>query len=135
MKIEEKEKELIEEFEMFDDWMDKYTYIIDMGKHSCSINNIRDEKNLVQGCNSQVWLDARFEDGKMFFRADSDALIPKGIAQMLVRIYSGNSPTDIVNHNPVFVKEIGLEEHLSPNRANGLVSMINKMKNISKSFV
>ncbi len=135
MKIEEKEKELIEEFEMFDDWMDKYTYIIDMGKHSCSINDIRDEKNLVQGCNSQVWLDARYEDGKMFFRADSDALIPKGIAQMLVRIYSGNSPADIVNHNPVFVKEIGLEEHLSPNRANGLVSMINKMKNISKSFV
>jgi len=135
MKIEEKEKELIEEFEMFDDWMDKYTYIIDMGKHSCSINDIRDEKNLVQGCNSQVWLDARYEDGKMFFRADSDALIPKGIAQMLVRIYSGNSPADIVNHNPVFVKEIGLEDHLSPNRANGLVSMINKMKNISKSFV
>ena len=106
-----------------------------MGKHSCSIKDIRNERNLVQGCNSQVWLEARYEDGKMFFRADSDALIPKGIAQMLVRIYSGNSPADIVKHNPEFIKEIGLEEHLSPNRANGLVSMINKMKNISKSFV
>ena len=135
MKLEEKEKELIEEFEMFDDWMDKYTYIIDMGKHSCSIENIRNERNLVQGCNSQVWLEARFEDEKMFFRADSDALIPKGIAQMLVRVYSGNSPKDIVSHDASFIREIGLEEHLSPNRANGLFSMINKMKNISKSYI
>jgi len=135
MTIKEKEKELIEEFEMFDDWMDKYTYIIDMGKHSCSLNDIRDEKNLVQGCNSQVWLEARFEDGKMYFRADSDALIPKGIAQLLVRIYSGNSPQDIVNHKPYFVKEIGLGDHLSPNRANGLASMIDKIKYYSKSFI
>ncbi len=135
MTILEKEKELIEEFELFDDWMDKYTYIIDMGKHSCQTSEIRKPENLVRGCNSQVWLDARFDDGKMFFRADSDALIPKGIAQILVRVYSDNSPTEIIEHKAEFINKIGLEQHLSPNRANGLVSMLNKIKEISKTYL
>ena len=135
MTIQEKEKELIEEFDMFDDWMEKYTYIIDMGKHVCNTIDIKNQENLVAGCNSQVWLDSRFEDGKVFFRTDSDALLPKGIAQMLVRIYSGNSPQKIIEHDPVFIKEIGLEEHLSPNRANGLVSMLNKIKAIAKTYI
>lgn len=135
MTIQEKEKELIEEFEMFEDWMDKYTYIIDMGKTVCTTVDIKKQENLVNGCNSQVWLEARYNDGEVFFKADSDALIPKGIAQMLIRIYSGNSPQDIVEHDPGFIKEIGLQDHLSPNRANGMISMINRIKSIAKSYL
>jgi len=129
MTIKEKEQELIEDFELFEDWMDKYNYIIELGK---GINALQEEekneKNLVNGCTSQVWLLAEMKDGKVYYRADSDALIPKGIAALLVKLYSGNSPKDIMEHDPVFIKETGLEQHLSPNRANGLASMINKIK-------
>ena len=136
MMIEEKENELIEDFELFDDWMDKYNYIISMGKESGSLDDAdKNSENLVTGCTSQVWLKAENMDGKIYYYADSDALIPKGIAVMLVKLYSGHNPEEIINHNPVFIKKIGLEEHLSPNRANGLASMINKIKILATNYL
>jgi cysteine desulfuration protein SufE len=135
MTIKEKEKGLIEEFELFDDWMDKYNYIIDIGKEMTGFSGEeKNDNNLVSGCTSRVWLLADFIDGKLYYRADSDALIPKGIAALLIKLYSGNSPEEIMVHDPVFIKKIGLEQHLSPNRANGLASMINKMKDYAKYY-
>ena len=136
MTIKEKEQELIEEFDLFEDWMDKYNYIIDFGKNSGDLSEEeKSESNLVRGCTSQVWLLAEMKDGKVYYRADSDALIPKGIAALLVKLYSDSSPKDIIEHDPVFIKEIGLEQHLSPNRANGLASMINKIKSFAGDFL
>ena len=133
MTILEKEKELIEEFDLFEDWMDKYNYLIDLGKDDKGVDeNDKVSDNLVSGCNSQVWLIGEKRQDKLYFKADSDALIPKGIASLLVRLYSGNSSDEIIYHIPIFIKEIGLEQHLSPNRANGLASMINKIKELAR---
>jgi cysteine desulfuration protein SufE len=132
MTILKKEQELIEEFELFEDWMDKYSYLIDLGKGDEEIETkYKISENLISGCNSQVWLIGEKRNDNIYFKADSDALIPKGIASLLVRLYSGNSANEIVNHEPIFIKEIGLEQHLSPNRANGLASMINKIKELA----
>lgn len=135
MSIQEIEKEVIEEFEMFDDWMDKYNYIIDLGKKLKPVDmQFKTEDNLVTGCQSNVWLHATLENGKVHFQADSDALIPKGIVAILLRVLSGHSPDELLKADMGFIKAIGLEEHLSPNRANGLLSMVERMKKIALSF-
>lgn len=129
MSIKVKEAELIDEFSMFDDWMDKYEYIIDMGKDLPGIpESEKTDENLVRGCQSKVWLHAGTEEGKLNFQADSDALITKGIISLLIRVMNGEEPKEVAESEFAFIDAIGLKEHLSPNRANGLASMIKKMK-------
>lgn len=134
MELERQEQEIVEEFSMFDEWLDKYEYIIDMGK---SLTNFPEEKKtddrLIKGCQSRVWLDSRVEDGKIFFTADSDAIITKGIISLLIRLYSGRTPEEILGSDFSVVEKIGLKENLSPTRANGLVSMIEKIRQIAAS--
>ena len=135
MSIEEKQQHIVEEFSMFEDWMDKYEYIISIGKELPSIeDNQKVEDNLVKGCQSQVWLISNFEDGQLNFKADSDAMITKGLIGLLVRVLSGHSPKEIMNTELHFIDEIGLKEHLSPNRANGLAAMVKKMKTYSIAY-
>lgn len=135
-KIEDIEKELIEEFDLFEDWMEKYNYIIDLGKQLPEMDNaLKTEENLVSGCQSRVWLAPEFRDGKLFFHADSDALIPKGIVSILLRVISGHTPENILQAELNFISEIGLEEHLSPTRANGLMSMVTRMKKYAMEIV
>ncbi len=130
--LQEVENEVIDEFSMFDDWLDKYEYIIDMGK---SLDSYPEEKKtddkLVKGCQSRVWIDFTVKDGKVFFMADSDAIITKGIISLLVRIYSGRTPEEILASDFSVVEKIGLKENLSPTRANGLVSMIRMIREIA----
>ena len=127
--IQEAENQIIEEFELFDDWMDKYNYIIELGKSLPLIDpQYKDEEHLIPGCQSQVWLHAEFADGKIIFRADSDAIITKGIINLLIRVLSGRSPEKIINAPLTYIDQIGLKDHLSPTRSNGLVSMIHEMK-------
>lgn len=123
------EEELIEDFDLFDDWSDKYEYLISLGKDLPSMNEEKKiEDNIVKGCQSQVWLTAEAKDGNVFFEADSDAIITKGIIALLVKVFNGQPAGDIVNNNLSFIDQIGLKDHLSPNRSNGLVAMIKKMK-------
>lgn len=133
MELYEVENEVIEEFSMFDEWLDKYEYIIDMGK---SLEDFPQEKKtddrLIKGCQSRVWLDSCFRDGKIFFTADSDAIITKGIISLLIKIYSGRTPQEILSSDFSVVEKIGLRENLSPTRANGLVSMIDKIRAIAQ---
>ena len=127
--IKEIQEEIIDEFSMFDDWMQKYEYLIDLGKELPQIEeNLKIEDNLIKGCQSRVWLDAKHEDGKIIYTADSDAIMTKGIIAILIRVLSNQSANDIANANLTFINEIGLKEQLSPTRANGLVSMIKQMK-------
>lgn len=136
MSILELGNEVIEEFELFDDWMDKYNYIIDLGKKLEPLDELhKTDINLVTGCQSRVWLVASLEHGKLYFKADSDALIPKGIVAILLRVLSGHTPEEFLKADLSFLKTIGLEEHLSPNRANGLLSMIDRMKGIAQSYI
>ena len=129
MTIAEKEEEIIEEFIIFDDWMDKYNYIIDLGKSLPMIDEkYKTESNLIKGCQSRVWLSAEFDGKILTFTGDSDAVITKGIANLLVRTLSGHTPDEILEADMGFVDKIGLKEHLSPTRSNGLVSMIKQMK-------
>jgi cysteine desulfuration protein SufE len=129
MTIKEIENQIIEEFAIFDDWMDKYEYIIELGKSVPTIQeNQKVEENLIKGCQSRVWLSCRVEDGKLYFAADSDAIITKGIISLLIRVYNGQSPADILANDLEFIGKIGLQENLSPTRANGLVSMIKQIK-------
>ena len=133
MNIREKEQEVIEEFEMFDDWIDKYNYIIDLGKNTPGLaEEFKTKENLVFGCTSQVWVCYIIDDGKMIFSGDSDAFIPKGIVSLILRIYSGSKACDIVDHVPIFMEQTGLLSHLTPNRANGLASMIDRIKNMAR---
>jgi len=135
MSIEEKQNEIIEEFAMFDDWMDKYEYIISLGKELEPIEEAqKNEENLVKGCQSQVWLVTKVIEGKLVFLADSDALITKGLIGLLVRVLTNHSPKEIMDAELFFIDEIGLKEHLSPNRANGLASMVKKMKTYSIAY-
>jgi cysteine desulfuration protein SufE len=135
MKIEEIEKEIIEEFSNFDDWMDKYNYIIDLGKTLPQMDaKYKTISNLIDGCQSQVWLHAEMADNKIIFRADSDAIITKGIVGLLIRTLTNQSPDDILEAKLEFVDKIGLKEHLSPTRANGLTSMIKQMKLYALAF-
>ncbi len=130
MTIAEQEKEIIEEFEFFgDDWEQKYSHLIDQGKSLPLIEESeKTEDKLIQGCQSRVWLKTEEKDGRIFFKADSDAIITKGMVALMVRVLSNQKPEDIVKAELGFVNRIGLTEHLSPTRANGLVSMINRMK-------
>ena len=129
MTIENVQEELIEEFSLFDDWMDKYEHLIELGKSLPLINEaLKSDDKLIKGCQSKVWLHSALENGKVIFTADSDAIITKGIVAVLVRAFSHQTPEAIVAANMDFIDKIGLKEHLSPTRANGLVSMIKQMK-------
>ncbi|SRX73214.1 SufE family protein [Aequorivita antarctica] len=129
MTIEAIQEELIEEFSMFDDWMQRYEYMIELGKSLPLIDEtLKNEDKLIKGCQSKVWLNSEMKDGKIIFTADSDAIITKGIIAVLVRVFSDQKPQAILDANTDFIDEIGLKEHLSPTRANGLVSMIKQMK-------
>ena len=129
MTIQEIESQIIEEFSIFTDWLDKYEYIIELGKNVPVIEeSAKKEENLIKGCQSRVWLDCWEEDGKLFFAADSDAIITKGIISLLIRVYNGQQPKDILSSDLSFIDAIGLQENLSPTRANGLVSMIKQIK-------
>ena len=127
--MKEKEEELIQEFKMFDDWMDKYNYIIELGKDLPMIDpQFKTEEFLISGCQSQVWLHPEYEDGKLFFSADSDAIITKGIVNLLIRVLSGHTPQEILDNDLSYLDAIGLKNHLSPTRSNGLASMIKQIK-------
>ncbi|MEX2379268.1 MAG: SufE family protein [Vicingaceae bacterium] len=129
MSIKERQEEVIEEFSMFDDWMDKYEHIISLGKELPLIDESeKKDENLIKGCQSRVWLATELKDGKVYFTADSDAVITKGIISLMIRVLSDATPTEITEADLFFVDEIGLKEHLSPTRSNGLVSMIKQMK-------
>ena len=123
------ENEVIEEFSMFDEWLDKYEYLIELGKSLKDFpESSKTDDNLIKGCQSRVWLSYRIEEGKIFFNADSDAIITKGIISLLIRIYSGRTPEEILSSDFSVVDKIGLKENLSPTRANGLVSMIARIR-------
>ncbi len=129
MTIEAIQEELIDEFSMFEDWMQRYEYMIDLGKSLPLIDEkLKNDDKLIKGCQSKVWLNSEMKDGKIIFTADSDAIITKGIIAVLVRVFSNQKPQAILDSNTDFIDEIGLKEHLSPTRANGLVSMIKQMK-------
>ena len=129
MNIKEKQQELIDDFAILSDWEQKYEYIIDLGKE---LKGLPEEKKkediLIKGCQSQVWLDAELRDGKIFFLADSDGILPKGIISLLVGVYSGHTAEEILAADFDFISKIGLQEFLSPSRANGLASMIKQIK-------
>ncbi len=127
--IQEKQAEIISEFEMFDDWMAKYEYLIDLGKDLPLIKEeLKTDERLIEGCQSRVWLNANCENGKMQFSADSEAIITKGIIGLLIRVLNDENPETILKTDLKFISDIGLQEHLSPTRANGLNGMIKKMK-------
>lgn len=129
MSIKAKEQEIIDEFAIYDDWMDKYEYIIELGKDLPLIqDDLKTEDRLIKGCQSRVWLNAETKDNKMNFTADSDAIITKGIIALLIRVVNDETPADVAKSDFAFIKEIGLQEHLSPTRSNGLVSMVKEMK-------
>lgn len=129
MTINEIQDEIIEEFQDFDDWMDRYQLLIDMGGEQPALpEEYKTEQNLIDGCQSRVWLQADMVDGKVRFQAESDALIVKGIVALLVRVFDGQTPQDILSSDLYFIDRIGLTEHLSPTRSNGLLAMLKQMK-------
>ncbi len=135
MTLEEVQNEIVEEFSVFDDWLDKYEYIIEIGSETNYVNKaFRQMGNIVNGCQSKVWVDAQFIDGKIIFKADSDAVITKGIVALLVRVLSGRTPEEILNANLFFIDKIGFKQNLSPTRSNGLTAMIRKMKSYAVAF-
>lgn len=127
--LKEKKQSLIDDFSMYDDWLDKYEYLIELGKSLKSYpEESKTEDKLIEGCQSRVWLDWKIEDGKIYFIADSDAIITKGIISLLVGVYSGRTPREIAEDDFSFIEQLGLKENLSPTRSNGLVSMIATIK-------
>jgi len=135
MTIDEIGQEIIEEFEMFEDWMEKYNYIIELGRDLEIIDEAhRNPQHLISGCQSRVWLSADYTDGVVYFKADSDAVITKGIVNLLIRAMSGQSPDAIIDNQLLFLEQIGLKDHLSPTRANGLSSMVKQMKLYALAF-
>ena len=129
MTIKEIQEEIIDEFAMFDDWMERYEYIIDLGKSLPMIDEqYRLDENLIKGCQSKVWLHSKLQNNYLVFTADSDAILTKGIVALLLRVSSNQNPTDVIAAKTDFIDEIGLKEHLSPTRANGLVSMVKQIK-------
>ena len=135
MSINEIQDEIIAEFSDFDDWMDRYQLLIDMGSEQEPLDEqYKTEQNLIDGCQSRVWLQADFIDGMVHFRAESDALIVKGIVALLVRVLSGHTPQEILDANLYFIDRIGLREHLSPTRSNGLGAMLKQMKMYALAF-
>ena len=126
---------IIEEFSDFEDWLDRYQLLIDLGNEQEPLpEEYKTDNNLIEGCQSRVWLQADFVDGKVLFRAESDALIVKGIVSLLINVYSGHTPDEILESEPYFVEAIGLKEHLSPTRSNGLVAMIKQMRLYALAF-
>ena len=135
MKIKEIQNEIVDEFSMFDDWMERYEYIIELGKKLPLIKEeFKTENNLIKGCQSKVWLQGEQTDDKIVFTADSDAILTKGIIAILIRTFSNQKASDILEADMNFIDEIGLKEHLSPTRANGLVSMIKNIKMYALAF-
>ncbi|MES2573379.1 MAG: SufE family protein [Bacteroidota bacterium] len=135
MSIKDKQEEIIDEFSMFDDWMQRYEYIIDLGKNLPLIEEeFKTDDNLIKGCQSKVWLKGEKNDDKIVFTADSDAILTKGIIAILIRVFSNQTSAEILNADMDFIDEIGLKEHLSPTRANGLVSMIKNIKMYALAF-
>ena len=135
MTIKEIQDSIVEEFSMFDDWMDRYSMLIEMGKDCPIIDaQYRNDNYLINGCQSRVWLHAEMKDGKVYFSADSDAVITKGIINLLIKVLSGQTPKDIVEADMSFLDEIGLKEHLSPTRSNGLLSMVKQMMLYAEVF-
>lgn len=129
MTIKEIQEEIIDEFSMFEDWMERYEYIIELGKSLPLINEqYKVDENLIKGCQSKVWLRSDLDNNKLVFTADSDAILTKGIVALLLRVYSEQAPQEILDAETSFIDEIGLKEHLSPTRANGLVSMLKQIK-------
>ena len=129
MTIKEKQKALVDEFSFLPDWEEKYEYLIELGKELQGLPEERKtEENLIKGCQSKVWIDAEFKEGKLFFDADSDGILPKGFVSLLVRIYSGHTTQEIIDSDFEFISEIGLQEFLSPSRANGLMAMTKQIK-------
>jgi len=129
MNIEEIEEEILSEFEAFENWMDKYEYIIELGKDLPIISSEqKTDENLIKGCQSRVWLHAKYNEDKIYFFADSDAIITKGIIALLIRVMNNQNPSKIINADLSFVNKIGLTNHLSPTRANGLLEMVKQMK-------
>lgn len=129
MSIQETEQEIIDEFTMFDQWDDKYQYIIDLGKSLEPLDEkYKTDDRLIKGCQSRVWLHTEQKDGKIYFHADSDAIITKGLVALMVRVLSGHAAREIVDAPLNFINEIGLKDHLSPTRSNGLLSMVKQMK-------
>jgi cysteine desulfuration protein SufE len=135
MKIKDIQEEIVDEFSMFDDWMERYEYIIELGKNLPLIKEeFKTEDNLIKGCQSKVWLQGEQSEDKIVFTADSDAILTKGIIAILIRTFSNQSAADILEADMGFIDEIGLKEHLSPTRANGLVSMIKNIKMYALAF-
>ena len=133
--IEEIEQEIIEEFSLFDSWDDKYEYIIDLGKKLSPLEEKHKlDENKVKGCQSTVWLVADYKDGKILYKAESDAVIVKGLISMLIRVLSGQTPDDIVNAKLDFIREIGMMSHLAQTRSNGLLAMVRQMKNYALAY-
>ena len=129
MTINEAQDEIIEEFGGFDDWMDKYQLLIDLGNEQAPLDEkYKTESNLIDGCQSRVWLQCDYVDGKLVFSAESDALIVKGIVALLIRVFSGHTPQEIIDAEVYFIDEIGLKDHLSPTRSNGLLAMMKQVK-------
>ena len=135
MTINEIQDEIIEEFSGFDDWMDKYQLLIDLGNEQEPLDDkYKTEQNLIDGCQSRVWLQADLVDGKIHFSAESDALIVKGIVALLIRVLSDHTPQEILDADLYFIEEIGLKEHLSPTRSNGLLAMVKQIKMYALAF-
>ncbi|TSA38335.1 MAG: SufE family protein [Porphyromonadaceae bacterium] len=135
MEIIDIQKEIVEEFAGLGEWMERYNYLIDLGKSLPLIDQAyRNDEYLIRGCQSRVWLNADLREGKIYYTADSDAIITKGIASLMIRIFTGHTPDEILNTDLGFIEEIGLKEHLSPTRSNGLVSMINQMRYYAMAY-
>ena len=136
MSLEESKQSIIDDFSMFDEWLDKYEYIIELGKKLDSFpENKKTDDRLIKGCPSRVWLDWEVKDGKLYFTADSDAIITKGIISLLISVYSGRSAEEIAGDDFSFLEKLGLKENLSPTRANGLESMVETIKRAAKENV
>ena len=130
--LEEAKQAVIDDFSMYDEWLDKYEYLIELGKNLEPFPEAsKTDDNLIKGCQSRIWLDYKVEDGRIYFTADSDAIITKGIISLLISVYSGRTPQEIAHDDFGFINEIGLKENLSPTRANGLVSMIDTIKAVA----
>ena len=135
MTINELQDNIIEEFSAFDDWMDKYALLIDLGNSLPPLEEkYKTESNLIEGCQSRVWLQADYEDGKIIFKGESDAVIVKGIVSLLINVLSGHTPQEILDTDLYFIEKIGLKEHLSPTRSNGLVAMVKQMRMYALAF-
>ena len=133
--IEEIEAEIVDEFSLFDSWDDKYEYIIDLGKKLLPLDDqYKKDENKVKGCQSTVWLVADYKDGRVFYKAESDAVIVKGLISMLIRVLSGQQPDNIVNAPLNFIRDIGMMSHLAQTRSNGLLSMVKQMKNYALAY-